>query len=209
MLRGLILTTLFAGLLGCQGSISDKPPVHLQQNMDFQNRFEAQEETDLFEDRRAMRGRVEGTVAWGHLKADDHLYRGRVDGAPATDLPKADENGEALGLTEELLQRGRDRYAIFCTPCHDGAGTGDGLVVQRGFKKPPSLHEDRLKAKAVGDLYDVVANGFGDMPGYKGSLSVRDRWAVAAYVRALQVSRSASLNQVPPDKAAEKRWEVQ
>ncbi|MFT7622501.1 MAG: mono/diheme cytochrome c family protein [Myxococcota bacterium] len=201
--------TVAATLGGCtRGSISDQPPIHLQQNMDFQNRFEAQEENDLFADKRGMRPRVAGTVPWGYLKEDDHVYRGLVDGQPAVELPKTDDKGRAITLDTAFLNEGKERYGIFCTPCHDGAGTGDGIVVQRGFMKPPSIHEERIRGIAVGGFYDIVTNGVRNMPAYGEKLSIRERWAVAAYVRALQISRSARLNQVPADKAAEKRWEV-
>lgn len=204
----LLIPVLLAGMCGCQGASSSEPPLHWQQNMDFQNRYEAQEENAFFADQRAMRPRVEGTVAWGHLEEDSHLYRGLVDGAPARKLPEADDQGRPMALDKALLERGKDRYSIFCTPCHDGAGTGDGIVVQRGFMKPPSFHEERVRAIAVGGLYDIVDSGIRNMPGYGDKLSVRDRWAVAAYVRALQISRAARLDRVPADKAAERRWEV-
>ncbi len=208
LIHSAIVLLSVAALAGCRGSISEEPPIHWQQNMDSQNRYEAQEENTFFEDRRAMRPHVEGTVAYGTLAEDDHLHRGIADGGFATELPTADDQGQAIELDEALLQRGKERYNIYCAPCHDGAGTGDGIIVQRGFMKPPSFHEERVRSIAVGGLYDIVTNGVRNMPPYRGQIGLRDRWAVAAYVRALQVSRAGRLRQVPADRAAEKRWEV-
>ncbi len=202
MRAALVIASLAVGLAGCRGAISEEPPIHWQQNMDQQNRYEAQEENDFFDDNRGMRPHVEGTVAYGTLGADDHLHRGIVDGAQAATMPKSIE------LNRELLERGQDRYNIFCAPCHDGAGTGDGIIVQRGFMKPPSFHEERVRGIPVGGLYDIVTSGVRNMPAYRAQIGLKDRWAVAAYVRALQISRSGSLHQVPADRAAEKRWEV-
>lgn len=193
-------------LAGCRGSASPLPPVHPNQNMDQQNRVDPQEHNPLLPGGTAMQRRVEGTVAWGHLEADDHLYRGRVDGAFANTLPAADGDGAPLTVERSLLERGRDRYAIFCTPCHDATGAGNGIVVQRGMMKPPSFHEERVLAMPLGQLYDVVTNGARNMPPYKAQIGLRDRWAIAAYVRALQISRNAGLELVPPDEAAARRW---
>ena len=195
--------------LGCRGSISAEPPVHPNQNMDQQNRVDSQEGFAFFDDGRGMRSHVEGTVPRGSLQADSHLHRGRTaDGAFAKALPPKDTDGNDLKLTQDLLERGKERYAIYCTPCHDGAGTGDGIVVQRGFMKPPSFHEDRVRNIPLGGLYDIVKNGVRNMPGYGQQLNNRDRWAVAAYVRVLQISRRSGLDLIPADKAASMGWEV-
>ena len=103
-------------------------------------------------------------------------------------------------LTPELLARGRERFEIFCSPCHGRTGRGDGMVVRRGFKAPPSYHVERLRTMPIGYFYDVISNGFGAMPDYAGQIRVEDRWAIIAYVRALQLSEHATLTDVPADK---------
>ena len=198
--------------VGCRGDISSEPPIHYVQNMDNQNRYDMQEPSELFDDKRAMRPRVEGTVATSdlkddkHLQEDDHLYRGQSGGDFVSTLPASDELGQPLKLDRALMERGKERYSIYCTPCHDGAGTGDGLVVKRGMMKPPSLHEERILAMPIGQIYDVIANGARNMPAYGGQVPVRDRWAIASYVRVLQLSRRATLKQIPADQKASRRW---
>ena len=155
-------------------------------------RYEPMERSDFFADKRSARPLVEGTVARGMLREDEHLNTGKVGGAPATALPMAADLA--------LLQRGRQRYGIYCTPCHGLAGRGDGMVVRRGYRKPASLHEERLRAQPVGYFYDVITNGFGAMPDYAAQIGVRDRWAIVAYIRALQLSQHAGLQDVPADQ---------
>jgi mono/diheme cytochrome c family protein len=209
-MSGIMRTTILAVMalalawvaLGCRGAISTEPPFHPNTNMDQQSRFDPQEPNAFFEDNRSARMHVEGTVARGSLHADDHLHRGRVDGAFSSALP------QDFTLDTAFLERGQDRYAIYCTPCHGGTGIGDGIVVQRGMMKPPSFHEERILSLPVGALYDIVTHGIRNMPPYRQQLSLRDRWAVASYVRALQISRSARLEQIPADKAASQRWEI-
>jgi mono/diheme cytochrome c family protein len=193
---------------GCRGQVSKKPPIHFNQNMDQQRRFDAQEPNPFFADGRAMRPRVAGTVPYGSLKADDHLYRGKAGGAFATTLPQRDEQGRPLLLDMALLERGRERYTIYCQPCHDAAGTGNGVVVERGMMQPPSFHDERIRALPVGQLVDIIGNGVRNMPSYAAQVRLRDRWAIAVYVRALQVSHHATLAEVPADVAAANRWEV-
>lgn len=193
---------------GCRGGKSSEPPVHLNQNMDHQNRYEAQEASELFADGRAMRPPVEGVVARGFLKADDHLHRGRTAAGFALTLPTADDQGEAIRLDHKYLARGQERFQIFCVPCHDNTGAGNGIVVERGMMKPPSFHDERVLAMPIGQLYDVVTNGARNMSGYQGQIGLRDRWAIAAYVRALQLSRNAGLEDVPADKAGSERWQI-
>lgn len=192
----------------CRGSESAEPPVHLVLNMDQQNRFEAQEENPFFADGRAMRTWPEGTVPFGALHDDDHLWRGRDGAGFASTLPGKDADGREMKLDRDFLARGKARYEIYCVPCHDAAGTGKGIVVERGMMQPPSFHDDRIRAMAVGQLYDVVTNGARNMPAYRGQIGLRDRWAIASYVRALQRSRNASLEDVPEDEAGSNRWEV-
>ena len=133
-------------------------------------------------------------MARGHLDADDHLYRGLVDGAPAATFP--------LPITADVMARGRERYDIYCAPCHDVAGTGRGSVVQRGMLPPPTFHDDRLRAMPLGEFYGVITDGVRNMPGYAAQIPVNDRWAIAAYVRALQRSRNATLEDIPAAERA-------
>jgi hypothetical protein len=207
--RFVVCTTLaLAGLSGCRGDTSPLPPIHLQQNMDFQHRFEMQEENPFFADRRASRPRVEGTVPANLAQEDDHLWRGKDGPGWAKTLPPQDERGRNITLNRAFLERGKSRFDIYCAPCHDAAGTGQGIVVQRGMFPPPAFNDPRLLGMPIGQLYDVVANGARNMPAYRSQIPPGDRWAVAAYVRALQVSRNASLNQIPADQAAAHGWGV-
>lgn len=187
-LRIATLTAVGATALaaGCQGNPFPDPPVHIIQNMDFQQRYEPQERNDFFADGRAMRRPVEGTVARGevHLKDNDHLYRGRgPDGRLVDALPSN------IVDSAELLERGQERYNIYCSPCHDQAGTGHGIATTRGggFQvQPASLHQDRLRAMPLGYFYDVVTNGKGTMLPYAAQIPTEDRWAITAWVRTLQ-----------------------
>jgi len=192
------LVTLAIGAASCRGQRSEETPIHLNPNMDNQKYVEAQEPSPFFADGRGMRPEVPGTIPVGGLREDDHLYRGIVAGSPAWDLP--------VKLDEGLLRRGRERYDIYCSPCHDGAGTGDGIVVKRGMLQPPSFHDERIRAMRVGEIYGVVTNGVRNMPSYAAQIPAEDRWAIVAYVRALQLSRKAKLSDVPEDVAASKGW---
>jgi mono/diheme cytochrome c family protein len=161
-----------------------------RQDMHDQPRFEPLEATSLFEDGRASRPRVTGTVARGERTWDAHLMEGKVAGELATSFP--------MPITAEVLARGQERFDIFCSACHDRAGTGNGIVVQRGLKQPPSLHIERLRAASPGYFYDVITRGFGAMYDLSDKLAPADRWAVVAYVRALQRSQNATLADVTP-----------
>ncbi len=161
------------------------------QEMANQDRYEPLEASGLFEDGMASRQPIEGTVARGQLFEDDHLYRGTVAGQPATEFP--------FEITAEIMARGQERYQIFCTPCHDQLGTGAGIVVQRGFRRPSSLHVDRLRAAPPGYFFDVMTNGFGAMSSYASQVPAEDRWAIAAYIRALQLSQNANEADLAPE----------
>ncbi|MGH9789566.1 MAG: c-type cytochrome [Candidatus Acidiferrales bacterium] len=145
--------------------------------------------SSFFADGRGARQPVEGTVARGQLRDDEHLYTGKVNGELVTTFPFA--------VTREVLERGRERFNIYCTPCHGFAGEGDGMIVRRGFKQPPSYHIERLQTAPAGHFFDVMSNGFGAMPDYAAQVAVEDRWAIVAYIRALQLSRNATLADVP------------
>lgn len=143
----------------------------------------------LFADGRSARPLVEGTIAQGALREDDQLYTGKVDGKLASTLP--------MPLSAELLARGQQRFDIFCSPCHGRLGDGQGLVVKRGFRQPPSYHIDRLRTAPAGHFFDVMTRGFGVMLPQASRIRPEDRWAIVAYIRALQLSQHATLTDVP------------
>ena len=175
-----------------RGKPSEDPPIHVNPNMDSQEKYEAQEESQFFEDGSAMRPPVAGTVARGELREDDAYYRGKnKDGSLITKMP--------VEITMELLQRGRERYNIYCAPCHDQTGSGKGIVVKKGFLPPPSMHLDRLRESPDGHFYDVISNGIRNMPSYKHQIPVADRWAIVSYVRALQRAQNAASKDVPEE----------
>jgi mono/diheme cytochrome c family protein len=158
-------------------------------------RLEPLQESSFFANGAASRVLVANTVARGQLREDEHLYTGRVDGQPASEFP--------MPITAEVMARGQERFNIYCSLCHGRTGLGNGMIVQRGFRQPPSYHEDRLVDAPPGYFFDVMTNGFGAMPDYASQVSVTDRWAIAAYVRALQLSRRATLDDVPAERRAE------
>lgn len=143
----------------------------------------------FFSDARSARPLVEGTVARGHLHEDTLLETGKLGKDDATVFPFA--------VDAQVLARGRERYDIYCSPCHGRTGAGDGMVVRRGFRRPPSYHDDRLRNAPVGHFIDVMTNGFGAMADYRQQVEPRDRWAIAAYIRALQLSEHATIADVP------------
>jgi mono/diheme cytochrome c family protein len=146
--------------------------------------------SDFYADQRSARPLVEGTVARGDLQADTYFYTGKVGNNPGDVMP--------FPVTKEVLERGRERYDIYCAPCHSRLGDGNGIVPSRGFaRKPPSYHIPRLQKAPVGYFFDVITNGFGIMPDYASQIPVRDRWDIVAYVRALQLSQNATMADVP------------
>jgi mono/diheme cytochrome c family protein len=146
----------------------------------------------FFADARSARPIVAGTVARGQLHEDVLLYTGKDNGADAAVFPFA--------VDEQVMARGRERFNIYCSPCHGSAGFGDGMVVRRGYRAPPSFHDDRLRNAPVGHFFDVVSNGFGAMPDYAAQIRAEDRWAIVAYIRALQLSEHATVNDVPAEE---------
>lgn len=158
--------------------------------MHDQPNYQPLERSEFFGDAQASRPLLPGTVAIGHLNDDDLLRTGKVNGSDALMFP--------FPITDEVMTRGQDRYNIYCSPCHAQTGMGDGMIVQRGFKRPPSYSEARLRDAAPGYLFDVITNGFGSMPDYAMQIKAEDRWAIVAYVRALQLAAHAAVNDVPP-----------
>ncbi len=179
--RGALAVVLLSAALvtGCRQDMHDTP------------RYEALEESDFFADKRAMRPIPEGTVARGNLREDDVYYTGKVDGEVVHTLPAQ------ITVDKALLDRGQQRYNIYCAPCHSTLGDGNGTIVQRGYKRPASYHDPRLRTMGIGYFYDVITNGFGQMPDYSAQVAPADRWAIAAYIRALQLSHTGTLDDVP------------
>jgi mono/diheme cytochrome c family protein len=138
---------------------------------------------------------VPGVVARGHLDEDQAFYTGSTGGTPVQTNP--------LPFSRDVLLRGQERYNIYCSPCHDRVGSGEGMIVLRGYKQPPTFHDERLRKVPDGYLFQVMTRGFATMPSYAAQVEPRDRWAIVAYIRALQLSQHAALSDVPePDRAA-------
>lgn len=152
-----------------------------RQDMHNQPKYRPLRPSTLFADGSSARQPVEGTVARGTLHTDEALFTGKVNGSPVTEMPFA--------ITAQDLDRGQERFNIFCAPCHDQTGSGTGMVVQRGYRQPPSFHIERLKTVEPGYIFDVITNGFGVMPDYRAQIDPRDRWRIIAYVKALQLSQ--------------------
>ena len=166
-----------------------------RQDMHDAPRYDPLEASTFFRDGRSARTLVSNTVARGSLREDEHLYQGKVDGELTNTFP--------MPVTAELLARGRERFNVFCSPCHGRTGQGNGMVVQRGFRAPPSYHEERLRNAPAGYFFDVMTNGFGAMSDYAAQVPVADRWAISAYIRALQLSQRATVDDVPVDRRPE------
>jgi mono/diheme cytochrome c family protein len=161
------------------------------QDLRYQPRIDPLEKSRFFADGAGARPIPAGTVARGQLKADRVFETGTTGNEFAASIP--------VPVTEELLARGQGRYNIYCAPCHDQSGSGLGMVVRRGYKQPPSLHVDRLLKARPGYFFDVMTNGFAKMPSYAAQIPAADRWAITAYIRALQWSQNATLDDVPDD----------
>lgn len=193
MMRILIAVALLSSLAACRGEPSKLPPIHLNPNMDTQDKYKAYGESKLFEDSRTMRPVPEGTVQYGVSRADDEQYRGRDEfGNLSAKWPAG------IKLDAALMKRGQERYNIFCAPCHDQSGNGQGMVVRAnaGLTPPPSFidpanpNAKRIAEAPVGEIYDTISNGKNTMPGYSAQIPVEDRWAIVAYLRALQRSQN-------------------
>ena len=176
----LVVIAAAAAVAGCRQDMHDAP------------RYEAFEASTIHPDGRASRQAPNGTVARGWLRDDELLYTGKVGGVIANEFPFA--------IGHEDLARGRERFNIYCTPCHGRLGDGQGMVVQRGLRQAASYHQDRLREEKNGYFFDVITSGFGAMQGYAEQIPVRDRWLIVAYVRALQLSQHAKVDDVPADR---------
>lgn len=196
MLKNKILWTVI-GLtmlaVGCRYDMQDQP------------RYKPYKESNFFNNKMASRDLPEGTVARGQLRANKALYTGKKDvtGTPATPTTAVDASGNTVvtsfpdaieefpvPVTKELVDRGEQRYKVFCIVCHGPTGNGDGMIVRRGFSKPPTYNDDRLRNAPVGHFFDVITNGYGKMNSYASQIPVADRWAIVAYIRTLQLSQN-------------------
>lgn len=162
---------------GCRQDMHDAP------------RYDPLEESAIWRNGMSAQPIVQGTVARGHLNDDTVMFEGKDGGQPAANFPFA--------ITRAELDRGQERYNVYCAPCHDRTGTGNGMVVQRGYRQAASFHIDRLRTIAPGYIFDVITNGFGVMPDYKAQIPADDRWRIVAYIRALQLARHATTADVP------------
>ncbi len=160
-----------------------------RQDMHDQPRFKPLAKSDFYADLRSARPPVEGTIARGQLHEDSYFYTGKVGNNPGDYMP--------FPVTDDVLARGRERFNIYCAPCHSRLGDGNGMFVQRGFRAPPSYHTERLRKAPLGYFFDVMTNGFGAMPDYASQIPPRDRWTIVAYIRALQLSQGAAMSEVP------------
>ena len=161
-------------------------------DMHLQPKYLPYEPTDFFADGRSERQPIPGTVARGQLRLDELFYTGRENGVVVNKFP--------FPITRADLERGRERFNVYCTPCHDYTGTGRGMIVQRGFPQPPSYHIQRLRDAPAGHFYEVITDGFGVMYSYAARIEPADRWRIAAYIRVLQLSRNATIQDVPADQ---------
>ena len=163
-----------------------------RQDMHDQPRYKPLAGTEFFGDGRSARPEIEGTVARGHLHIDTARFTGKVDDKDVDVFP--------FPITREDLQRGQQRFNIYCSPCHSRLGDGNGMVVRRGFRQAASYHTDKLIKAPVGHFFDVITNGFGAMPSYAARVEPDDRWRIAAYIRVLQLSQNATIEDVSFDK---------
>lgn len=181
----------------------------VRSDMQDQPRYKAYKKSDFFADKRGSRDQVEGTIARGQLRENKGFYTGKVDNPNANVQVETttDARGNTLvssfpndiaefpvPVTKELVDRGQDRYNIYCIVCHGPLGNGDGMIVRRGFPQPPTYHDDRLRNAPVGHFYDVITNGWGKMSSYAYQVQPADRWAIVAYIRALQVGQNPDEN---------------
>jgi hypothetical protein len=189
-----------AGVAGCRGDPSDDPPVHLQRNMFHQQKYSPQAQSDHFHDKRAMRSPEPGTISreeYDQYGGDDTLITGRQDGHFVLTIPPgAVERG---GGYEKIVARGQQRFNIYCAPCHSQTGDGQGMVARRpgSFAKVTSLHEKYVRDMPDGQVFATITNGVRTMPSYAAQIPVSDRWAIVAYVRALELSQ---ISQAEPNK---------
>jgi mono/diheme cytochrome c family protein len=192
LVLGALACVSLVALAGCaRGCTSSRPPIHLNPSMDDQPKVRAQTSSRFFYDGAAMREPVPGTVAIGELKENAPFYTGKsADGQFVATMP--------VSVDEKVVERGRDRYRIYCQPCHDARGDGRGILFQRGNVPTASFHQEKLLKYPDGQIFDVITNGQGLMAGYRWPISPADRWAIVAYVRDLQRTRTTAAPPPPP-----------
>jgi mono/diheme cytochrome c family protein len=184
-LRQIAVAGLVAGIVGLSACRLD---------MQVQPRQNPLSHSDFYADQRSERPPVEGTIARGQSHEDSYFYTGKIGNTPGDYMPFA--------ATKEVLERGRERYNIYCAPCHSRVGDGNGFIPSRGFaRKPPTFHKPRWQKAPLGEIYDVITNGSGIMPDYASQIPPRDRWNIVAYIRALQLSQDATRADVPAGQA--------
>ena len=159
-----------------------------------QPKYDPLEPSDFFADGMSARPRIPGTVARGELDTTSFLATGKINGQ--------DGDGFPMPVTLDVMNRGQERFNIFCSECHGKVGDGNGMIPSRGYRRPPSYHTDALRNARTGHFFDVMTNGFGAMPSYAPQVPVEDRWAIIAYIRALQLSQNGTINDLPPDMRA-------
>ena len=183
--RTILALTLTAAIAGCQGMPSEKPPVHVNPNMDWQDRFNAQEVNPFFDDNRADRQPIDGTVSRGDLQADLAYYQGIDDNGDFVDKIPAT-------VSAEMIMRGKERFNIYCSMCHGGTGAGNGIITNYGIVPPPSFYDERIVNMPDGEVYSAIYNGVRTMSSYRHQVPVADRWAIVSYIRTLQRSHAVS-----------------
>lgn len=166
-----------------------------RQKMANQPRYDPLEASDFFNDGQSARPRVPGTVARGELTSNPFFDTGKLNGAVADGFP--------IAVTAQVINRGHERFDIYCSQCHGRVGDGNGMIPARGYRRPPSFHTETLRKATTGHFFDVMTNGFGAMPPYGTMIPPDDRWAIVAYIRALQLSQNASVNDVPAGDRAQ------
>ena len=184
-----IVLAAAGALAGCRGQTSRETPIQPIRNMFNQPKYSMQQESAFFPDHRTMRTPPEGVVS-REEEWDETIASGRLDDDSGYVLTIPEQVTEQAGGMEALVKRGQDRFNIYCTPCHDRTGSGDGMAVRRGMMKPPSFHQDRLRHAPDGQIFATISNGIRNMPEYGPQIPVRDRWAIVSYVRALQISQA-------------------
>jgi mono/diheme cytochrome c family protein len=184
MFRGRPLVALFVllALVSCRQKMANQP------------RYDSLEPSNFFQDGMSARPRIAGTVARGELVTDPFLATGKVGGQVSDGFP--------FPVTKEVIDRGQTRFDIYCSECHGRTGDGNGMIPARGYRRPPTFHTEALRAAKAGHIFDVMTNGFGAMPPYATMIPPRDRWAIVAYIRALQLSQHAPLADVPAEDRA-------
>jgi len=179
--------------VGCGQELPfQKPPTHVDRGMSEQPKFKPQSENDFFADKASMREPVAGTISYDELRDNSVYYAGKD--SSGNDVAKA-----PIATNMLVLTRGQERYNIYCSPCHGRIGDGQGIVVSRGYIPPPSYHSDRSREVPDGHIFDVISNGIRNMPSYGSQIPVSDRWNIVLYVRALQRSQNANINDVPEE----------